>query len=307
MNAVSTEASLSREPLEELMLAMDVVDTLRHSEGLVSRELNTEARRAALLERLRDIYQAQGITVSDAVLAQGVLALEEERFVYQRPARTPMVWLAELYCSRSRWGKPFLLALGLLTVLGIGYYLLSVRPVEMELAELPRNLENVFAQVVNVAKQDEAISQAQALLDSARAAIAAGDYALAQEQYGALRDLRRLLESTYQLTIVTDPRENSGIWRVPSVNSSARNYYLIVEAVKKGGDRTSVTVRNEEDGKEYRVKRWGLRVDEQTFEGVAADKQDDGIIQGNVIGRKQRGYLAPDYDIPTSGAVITEW
>ncbi|MFK7915150.1 MAG: DUF6384 family protein [Pseudomonadales bacterium] len=307
MNAVTTEASLSREPLEELMLAMDVVDTLRHSEGLVSRELNTEARREALVARLRDIYAAQGIAVSEAVLEQGVLALEEERFVYQRPSRSPKVWLAELYCSRSRWGKPFLLFVGLLAILGLGYYFLSVRPVSQERAELPRNLDTVFAQIVNVSKQDLAISEAQALLESGRSAIASEDYAMAATQYQSLRDLRSQLEAAYKLNIVTDPNENSGVWRVPAVNSRARNYYLIVEAVNKGGDRETVVVRNEEDGKQYAVKRWGVRVDEVTFEGVAADKQDDGIIQGNVIGRKQRGYLQPDYDIPTSGATITEW
>ena len=265
MNPVSTEASLSREPLEEVMLAMDVVDTLRHSEGLVSRELNTEARRAALVDRLRDIYQAQGIVVSDAVLEQGVLALEEERFVYERPARSPKVWLAELYCSRSRWGKPFLLGLGLFALLGLGYYFLSVRPVEQERAELPRNLDTVFAQIVNVSKEDTAIAEAQALLESGRSAIASEDYEMASSQYQSLRDLRARLEAAYKLSIVTDPNENSGVWRVPAVNSRARNYYLIVEAVNKGGDREAVIVRNEEDGKQYLVKRWGLRVDEVTF------------------------------------------
>lgn len=286
---------------------MDVVDTLRHSENLVSRELNAQARRDALVARLRDIYRSQGITVSDAVLIQGVQALEEERFVYQRPARSLKVWLAELYCRRRTWGKPFLLALGLFLLIVLGYYFLSVRPLAQERAELPRNLDTVFAQIVNVSKQDEAIAEAQALLESGRAALDVRDYELAKSQYRSMRNLRSRLEASYRLSIVLDPKESSGVWRVPAVNSSARNYYLIVEAVNKAGDRETVVVRNEEDGNSYAVKRWGLRVDEVTFEGVAADKQDDGIIQGNVIGQKRRGYLEPDFDIPTTGATITEW
>ena len=39
--------------LDDLMLAMDVVDTLRHEERLVSRELNEAARESELVERLR--------------------------------------------------------------------------------------------------------------------------------------------------------------------------------------------------------------------------------------------------------------
>jgi hypothetical protein len=39
------------------------------------------------------------------------------------------------------------------------------------------------------------------------------------------------------------------------------------------------------------VPAWGLRVDEPTFQRVAADKSDEGFIQDNVVGRKRRGAL----------------
>ena len=42
-------------PLEELMVAMDVVDTLRHDQSIAERELDGESRRERLLERLRGI------------------------------------------------------------------------------------------------------------------------------------------------------------------------------------------------------------------------------------------------------------
>jgi len=65
-------------PLDELMLAMDVVDTLRHKELMLAREVEADDREQRLVERLREIYTAQGITVSDDVLKQGVAALQEE-------------------------------------------------------------------------------------------------------------------------------------------------------------------------------------------------------------------------------------
>ena len=45
--------------LDDVMIAMDVVDTLRHREDLVARELNEEGREGDLLVRLRQIYRDQ--------------------------------------------------------------------------------------------------------------------------------------------------------------------------------------------------------------------------------------------------------
>ena len=66
-------------------------------------------------------------------------------------------------------------------------------------------------------------------------------------------------------------------------------------------------IQNEEDGRTYQVSKWGLRVDEQTFEAVAKDKRDDGIVQDNAVGAKSVGQLNPEYRVPTTGATVTEW
>ena len=56
MNEVVVKEKAS---LDELMLAMDVVDTLRHKELVLARELEGEDRDAKLLEQLREIYTAK--------------------------------------------------------------------------------------------------------------------------------------------------------------------------------------------------------------------------------------------------------
>jgi hypothetical protein len=68
-----------------------------------------------------------------------------------------------------------------------------------------------------------------------------------------------------------------------------------------------VPVINEETGQTERVSKWGLRVDEDVFRRIAADKQDDGIIQQREFGVKRSGQLQPDYRMPTTGAAITQW
>lgn len=87
------------------MLAMDVVDTLRHRRGLAERELSAGDRRARLIDQLREIYHSQGIEVSDEVLEQGVAALEENRFAYTPPKPGFKIALARAYITRGRWLK----------------------------------------------------------------------------------------------------------------------------------------------------------------------------------------------------------
>lgn len=95
------------------MLAMDVVDTLRHQVDLAEHALSERERDAALVARIRSIYAGQGIEVSDAVIVEGVEALKRDRFVYRPPRAGPGRLLARMYVARDRaW--PWLLAAGVL-------------------------------------------------------------------------------------------------------------------------------------------------------------------------------------------------
>lgn len=295
------------EPLEDLMIAMDVVDTLRHRQGLVERELDAEGRRDRLIARLREIYTAQGIEVTDAVLEEGVRALEEDRFRYDPPTESFAIRLAKLYVHRRRWGKPLLLALLLGLAGWTAYFFLVTQPRDERTAALPLRLETAYAEIDRAARSDQARERAQALQAQARLALSDGDLDRASSEIARLEQLHRQLVQTYDVRIVSRPNENSGIWRVPDANPDARNYYLIVEAVDGKGQILRLPIASEENRAVREVRRWGVRVDEETFEAVAADKRDDGIIQNYIIGRKVAGELEPDYVIATTGATITEW
>lgn len=290
-------------PLDDLMLAMDVVDTLRRQQRLVDQELDSGKREAALKARLQRVYQAQGIEVSEAVFDEGVRALREDRFVYQPPAPSFAVSLARVYVSRGTWGKWLLGGLALLLLLFAAWYLLVVMPRHA----LPGELEERHAQVRELARSQTVDAQADQLLASAQQALREGETGRARDQLTQLEQLRDQLAVAYQLRVVNQPGVRSGVWRIPEANPDARNYYLLVEAIGAGGRPIPVPVRSEETGKTELVERWGLRVDRATFERVAADKQDDGIIQDDLLGSKALGELEPDYRVPTSGAAITAW
>ncbi len=119
--------------LSDVMLAMDVVDTLRHRKLLVEKELNSDQREQKLLDRLGEIYASQGIEVSDEVLQAGVDALREERFIYQPPAQSLSVRLAQLYVTRARWGRWAVAAMGGVVVLWLAYGWFISGPAEVRL------------------------------------------------------------------------------------------------------------------------------------------------------------------------------
>ena len=308
--------------LDELMLAMDVVDTLRHQENLATRELDETRREAQLIERLREIYRGQGIEVPDRVLHEGVAALKESRFVYTPPAPGLGTSLAKLWISRGRIGKGLLAAVA---ALGIGtgaYYVGVVQPAErraveqqaaaerarIDLAErLPAALERAQEDALNEAKVSAARTRAEQLGSDGRAALNRRDAAGVQQAITDLETLRADLRRQYTLRIVSRPNEPSGVFRVPERNRNARNFYLIVEPVTPDGQVISLPVTSEENGRTANVSKWGVRVNENLFEQVRRDKSDDGIVQRNRLGEKRRGELDVTWLQPVIGGAILEW
>jgi hypothetical protein len=308
--------------LDEVMLAMDVVDTLRHQENLVSRELSEENRDAQLLQRLRDIYHGQGIEVPDRILQEGVQALKEHRFVYTPPGPSFARTVARAWVNRGRIGRRLLAALALLG-LGWGAYQFGVvEPARqraaqeqaqeqrnrIELAErLPAALEQGHEDVLREAQVPAARERADRLLADGKAAIARSDGEGARQAINDLEVLRADLRREYVLRIVSRPGEPTGVWRVPERNPAGRNYYLIVEAVAPDGRILSLPVTSEEDGRTVTASKWGIRVSEDVAMQVQRDRNDDGIVQRNRLGEKRRGQLDVSYLMPVLGGTITQW
>ncbi|MBK5963406.1 hypothetical protein CCR95_04690 [Thiocystis minor] len=309
MNAAATltpgsaPVPASKPPLDDVMLAMDVVDTLRRRERIVQKELDEVGREEDLKERLHRIYAAQGIEVPDSVIEQGVAALKEDRFTYQSPPDSFAIKLARIYVNRGVWGTWLGGIVGVGALAGALYYFAVLAPN----AALPDRLEEVYVEAVTLAKSDQARETLERSFSAGRAALRGDDKAAVREAIRQIEEARDILEQEYRLRIVNRPDERTGVWRIPDINTGARNFYLLVEAVDPAGRVLTVPIENEETRKTERVQRWGLRVDERTFRAVAADKQDDGIIERDGFGEKARGELVPRYEMKTTGGAITRW
>ena len=202
----------SEAPLEDLMVAMDVVDTARHRELIVDRELDAVARRKRLLERLREIYSAQGIDVTDAALEAGVDALEQERFRYTPTPDSFSAKLARLYVRRNRWMKPVVVLVALGLLVWLGWYFSVGLPEQRQRAALPNAVEQTYSRIAGMARSGDATQRAMQLRDSARSAIRNGEHSSAEDQLQQMQALLKDLELTYDIRIVSRPNELSGVW-----------------------------------------------------------------------------------------------
>jgi hypothetical protein len=312
---MSEVTAKSAAPLDEVMLAMDVVDTLRHRQDLATRELAGISREQQLIEKLRDIYHQQGIEVPDHILKEGVAALAESRFVYEPPKPGLGTSLARLYVSRRRWGKPVLGVAGAVLALIIGYFGVyqpfqeaQAEQARIELVEgVPAQMDTLYQTIFEETKVQQAVLQAEELRTRGKNLAAEGDRAGAERALAELTALREQLRQEYVLEIVNRPGERSGFWTFPEVNTAATNYYLIVEALDADGRKLSLPIRNEENGATETVGQWGVRVPENVYNAIVADKQDDGIIQNQELGRKSDGFLEVEYNMPVLGGAVTRW
>jgi hypothetical protein len=297
------------------MLAMDVVDTLRHTQAQVARELGEDERATELKRRLREIYAAQGIEVPERILEEGVRGIAEARFRY---APTPPSWqrsVATAWVNRRRWGLPLAGGLGAAIAVALVWQFAirqpELRRVAAEQTELVRGIPEgaaaIVARINAMPAEPAAREQAARLQAEIAAAVDANSLPTARDRLAQLNMLAADLAKTFRVRIAQQPGQPSGIWRVPAANPRGQNFYLIVESVDAQGRPVPVRVTSEETRETREVTRWGLRVPQPVFEAVRRDKADDGIIQNDIIGEKRLGQLAPRFTIETPGAAILQW
>lgn len=313
--ASTAVAPADQPPLDEMMLAMDVVDTLRHGEALAERELSGEARRARMIERLREIYRGQGIEVSDRILAEGVDALEQDRFVYKPRTGGFAFTLARLYVRRAAIAR----TLGIVLLVGAlgwaGWHFLvdvprqqAAEQLRVELSEtLPQRLAALRTEIGEVATDPAVAAEAATIATGGIAAAASGNAAEARQAVASLEGTLSELKQTFDVRIVSRPGADTGITRIPEDNPNTENFYLVVEAIGPDGKAIPRSIKSEEDGSTRTVSMWAVRVPEAVFEGVRRDKLDDGIVQDSILGEKPRGSLTIAWRKPVLSGAITSW
>lgn len=158
----------------------------------------------------------------------------------------------------------------------------------------------ILAAIRDVAKEPSVVEQAVELHQDAERYLAEGDLSGLERSVGEMRRLENFLRQEVSISIA------GGVWRYQNDNPNVRNYYLRVVSKTSDGRDFQYQITNEETGRVETVSEWAERVPKETYDRVAADKTDNGIIDDDVFALKERGYLTPKRSYPNLGQ-ITRW
>lgn len=212
MNDAAENSAQNRDfDLNDVMLTMDVVDTLRYRRQVVERELATEDHDQAMIEKVRKIYADQGLDVSDEVIAAAVAALREERFTYKPPRSGFNRMLANLYVRRGLWFKIIGAAVVILVCALLVYRFTVSGPAKRQLARATAAVEQAWEQFQASSPAGEVAKSGRRLYENAQRDLKNGDTAAASRQAQTLEQLAQLpaaLESLHSRSLA-EAREGS--------------------------------------------------------------------------------------------------
>lgn len=199
-----TQDNIEKTNIDELMLAMDAVDTLRHEKSLVDIELTSDERKLALIQRLRTYYLDQGIAVSDETLETAVSNMDKNRLVHE-PLKPGMArTVAHLWVDRHlilrNVGIAFVSMLAVGYVSFVFYNKFVVEPREraaFELAldietRLPAALNTAYANVVAAAEvngDNLSVTLADNIYEATLKFIEAGNVAESRKEIARLEEM----------------------------------------------------------------------------------------------------------------------
>lgn len=290
--------------LSGAMLSMDVAEMVRRTP-----ELATNAA------GIQGAYRSAGIEADERGIAQGIAAAADGRFDYAPPQSGIGVWLARRYVDRKRW-QPAAIAFLLTLAIGFGGYYFVYKPYRISQVEqarldlqmrMPAQMDALYQTIFEETKVQQASVEADELRAQGKAAAQKGDRDGAQAAIDALASLRDTLQLDYTLRVVDGPDGKWGFWNFPADNSDAANYYLIVQAIDINGQALSLPITDEQTRRTETVSKWGIRVPIEVYRSVESDKQDNGVIEHNLLGAKTFGFLEPQYAVDVLGGTVTRW
>ncbi len=260
--------------------------------------------RDATIRDIQLMYEELGDLVDADTIEKALDEYLSQRYAFTPAPRGLRRNLALLYIKRG-WvaTRVILPAAAAATIVWGGFaYVEGVnqRMQELEaaaLVTLEADVERLHEALLASAAEDLVRERAAALDLQAESQLAAQDADALERTAERFQNLHDLVAGEYRIEIT------GGTWRT---RDNIRNNYLVVRALDADGRAVTVPIRNEETGATRRVSEWGERVPREVYDRVAADRQDNGIIDDEEFGFKRRGFITAERRYPDVGQ-ITEW
>lgn len=297
----STAASAAIEPsFNDMIIASDIIDTIRSEERAIDFELSFNERRKTFIERMKEEKRKAGVEVSDDVVEAAVDRFLEQRLVFKpMPSGVGRV-MASLYVRRNRYLRNTAIALvtaGLgVAACKIGYEQLYVKPriqaqlraearkaqAEQQLetrlkVQLPSELKAVYERAVALSAQ-LADAQAKAEIDQHKTevdgAIAARDVDSAERGLRAINNVsKRLDQGVSRIRLVGEASQ------FVAAAAAEQSHFVTV------GNRLDTNAKSVLDGKLAAVR------------GAASSGDPEAYADAKEVYEEASTYILNDLDI----------
>ena len=299
--------SPDRTPLapHEMLRVMDAAQVIHERRAALDEHEGFD--REATIREIQVMYEELGDLVDAETIEKALDEYLSQRYAFTPAPRGLRRTLALLYIKRG-WvaTRVVLPAAAVATLVWGGVALVEEQVQRMQereaaaLVTLETDIDRLHDAVLALAAEDLVRERASGLAQQAQAQITARDADALRRTERGFRELHDLVAADFRIEVT------GGIWRQHDSNRNVRNHYLLVRALDADGREVAVPVRNEENGATRRVREWGERVPQEVYDRVAADKQDNGIIDDEEFGFKPRGFITAERRHPDVGQ-ITEW
>ena len=301
----------------EMLRIMDVATALRLDREVVEEQLNQDALRVRLRERMLAAAAVSGDAVTPEEIDAAITQYYQRLNAYQEPPLGFETFLAHVYvrrvgllkwaCAVGFWALVWWWVFGPITPSGR-----ANRELTRLSAEVSKNGETARA----VAADPEAAREVQATVAEAETYRKQGDATRLREAAARLARLDTALREEYRVSVVSGSGKKSAVDRYYRDQAGKRvsGYYLIVEARGPNGEVVTKRVRNSETGKEHDARVWAERVPKEVYDRLARDKKADGVLDETAFAVKTRGRLGESVVMPGADGQplaklgqITEW
>ncbi len=280
--------------LDEMLRILDAASVLRKEREHASLALEVDETRRLLRERLLEAARVSGERVSEAEVDAAVARYYATLHEFDPPGRGFQRALAHLYVRRNLVAA--LAGGAVLWCAAIWWLFLASSGPFSSAGRIQRTLDKSYAPIAKAWSQlpalaiepevdreiEELWARANQLRDSKQVDSLA---ALAKD----FEQLDKQLRAAYQVFVVSEPGQRSGVIKEENEYGQISGHYLIVEALDADGRPVRLGVRDSEESRIQFVSRWGELVDQAVYERIAADKRADGIVDERLFAEKVRG------------------
>lgn len=304
--------------MHDMLRMMDVASALRRERESAEAQLDLDAHKGKLRERLLATAEASGEALTEAEVDASIQQYFDQQHRYVDPPSGWSRFWANAWVARNRWLlAALLLAIVVFGSLALAHLLSKPTPKSEPSTTAPApvtssksapsqpdagrsdrgdsvvkqrfaKFEKAVAVARAIAATDDARGRVDAIASNGAVAHAGEDAVALAAATSQILELSKRLNLHYAVRIVDQPNERSGVFR--NFDGKLSGHYLIVEAITEAGQSILREVENSETGRRQRVRKWGEQVPESVYNRVGNDKRTDGVIDQRVFARKRRGH-----------------